>query len=246
MGYNAISAGSLREWVKARGSPLARLAYRGARWALSASVPVIPALHRPLYRLHWLVADGIDNALRVLWRTPLFQSRLERPAPGLRLTGGLPPVLGPLKMIIGADCRLSGRFVFMGRSGGASSPVLQIGRNVDLGWGGSIAVGRFVSIGDNVRLAPGVMLAGYPGHPLDASARARGEPETEDQVGDIIIDDDAWLATGVKVMAGVRIGRGAIIAAGSVVTRDIPAFVMAAGAPARPVKTLPGGADEPR
>ena len=63
-------------------------------------------------------------------------------------------------------------------------------------------------------------------------------PDTEDQVGDIVIENDVWLATGVTVLAGVRIGRGSIVAANSVVTRDLPPGVLAAGAPARVVRHL--------
>ena len=84
------------------------------------------------------------------------------------------------------------------------------------------------------------MLAGYPGHPLDARARAAGAADTDEQVGDIILEDDVWLATGVTVIAGVRIGRGTVVAAGSVVTRDLPANVLAAGNPARVIRSIAG------
>jgi acetyltransferase-like isoleucine patch superfamily enzyme len=47
-----------------------------------------------------------------------------------------------------------------------------------------------------------------------------------------------WLATGVTVLAGVRIGRNSIIGAGSVVTKDIPANVIAAGSPAKVIRVL--------
>ncbi len=60
-------------------------------------------------------------------------------------------------------------------------------------------------------------------------------------MGDIILEDDVWLATGVSVMAGVRIGRGTIVAAGSVVTHDLPAGVLAGGIPAQVIHSLEGG-----
>ncbi|MUG92446.1 acyltransferase [Scytonema sp. UIC 10036] len=49
----------------------------------------------------------------------------------------------------------------------------------------------------------------------------------------ITIEDDCWLGTGVKILDGVRIGRGSIIGAGAVVTKDIPPYSIAVGVPAR-------------
>ncbi|MCF6157659.1 MAG: acyltransferase [wastewater metagenome] len=54
--------------------------------------------------------------------------------------------------------------------------------------------------------------------------------------GNIIIEDDVWLGCGVIVLDGIRIGKGAVVGAGSVVTHDIPAGSIAAGIPARIIK----------
>lgn len=54
----------------------------------------------------------------------------------------------------------------------------------------------------------------------------------------IVIEDDVWITSNVTVLGGVRIGRGTIIGAGSVVTKDIPPFTFAAGNPCRPIKPL--------
>lgn len=53
---------------------------------------------------------------------------------------------------------------------------------------------------------------------------------------DVIINEDVWCGFNVCIMAGVEIGRGCTIAAGSVVTRSLPPYCMAAGIPARPIK----------
>jgi acetyltransferase-like isoleucine patch superfamily enzyme len=102
----------------------------------------------------------------------------------------------------------------------------------------TIAVGRRINIGNNVRIAGRAMLLGYPGHPLDPVARASGQPDTDDQVGDIILEDDVWLASGVLVLPKVRIGQGTIVAAGSVVTKDLPPMALAGGTPARVLRYL--------
>jgi acetyltransferase-like isoleucine patch superfamily enzyme len=229
---------ALRRWIKAGESPWAARLYRLARWMRGAGVPVVPAVHGPLYIAHRTIAGSISNAKRVLWFTPLFQARLTSPAPRLYIYGGLPLVLGNVTIHIGADCRVGGKINITGRTSGAMTPELSVGRNCDIGWGSTLAVGRRIDIGNNVRLAANVHLAGYPGHPIDAAARARGEPETDDQVGDIVLEDDVWLASGVTVLKGVRIGRGTIVGAGSVVTKDLPPFVLAGGAPARIIRPI--------
>jgi acetyltransferase-like isoleucine patch superfamily enzyme len=233
-----MALSQLRSWVKAQETPSAQWVYQFLKGLRGVSLPMIPLLHRPLYALDRLARSFFSNAIRILWSTPLFQSRLVDAAPRLFLYGGMPLVLGRVDISVGADCRISGQTTISGRSSMVSVPQLFVGNNCDIGWQTTIAVGGRISIGDNVRIAGRAFLAGYPGHPIDARARAAGAADTQDQIGDIVLDDDVWLATGVTVLAGVRIGRGAIIGAGSVVTKDVPAFALAAGVPARVIRQL--------
>jgi acetyltransferase-like isoleucine patch superfamily enzyme len=229
---------SLRTWVKSRNTPLSRFAYCAFTSLKTFRVPVIRPLHRTLYAIHLAVQRTIWELTRNLWYTPLFVSRLETPAPGLLLYGGMPQVIGRLRIRVGRGTRISGKSTLIGRSASAAAPLLDIGDNVDIGWQSTISVGTRVEIGDNVRLAGKCMLAGFPGHPMDAADRAAGLPDTPDQIGDIVLERDVWLATGVTVLAGVRIGAATVIGAGSVVTRDLPPGVLAAGVPARVIRRL--------
>ncbi len=228
---------ALKQWAKRRDTPASRAIYDLAKAVRGARVPVIRPLHRTLYGLHLGIRNALAEAGRILWWTPLFLSRVENSAPGLRLYSGMPQVIGPLRIRLGRDVRLSGISTLIGRSSSAD-PVLSVGDNVDIGWQTTISVGTKIEIGNNVRLAGRCMLAGFPGHPLDPVARAEGKADTEEQIGDIILENDVWLATGVMVMAGVRIGHGTVVAAGSVVTKDLPPMVLAAGAPARVIRSL--------
>ena len=56
--------------------------------------------------------------------------------------------------------------------------------------------------------------------------------------GPVIIEDNVWIGTKASIMPGVRIGKGAIIAANSVVTHDIPPYCVAAGIPAKVIKVV--------
>jgi acetyltransferase-like isoleucine patch superfamily enzyme len=232
-----MNAAAFRQWVKRREHPLADSLFRAATFLRGFSVPCVKPLHGALYRLHVGGRDVIADVFRIFWWTPMLQSRLAAPAPRLYLYGGLPLILGNLQIRLGEDCRMSGQTTLTGRAGG-EPPELIVGRNCDIGWQTTIAVGRKVTLGDNVRIAGKAFLAGYPGHPLDAAARAKGLPDDDSQIGDIVLEDDVWLATGVTISAGVTIGRGTVVAAGSVVTKDLPPGVLAAGVPAKIIRKI--------
>jgi maltose O-acetyltransferase len=90
-----------------------------------------------------------------------------------------------------------------------------------------------VTIGDGVQIASGVQLlaADHPREPeLRADGLELGRP--------VVIEDNVWLGAGAIVCPGVRIGRDSIVGAGSVVTRDVPPGVVAAGNPCRVIREL--------
>jgi len=95
-----------------------------------------------------------------------------------------------------------------------------------------------VTLGDRVSLGPRVKLV-VSSHPKASRLRAAGLVRK----GPIVIEDDAWLGAGAVVMPGVRVGRAAVVGAGSVVTRDVPAGHVVAGQPARTVRVLEDFAD---
>ncbi len=94
-------------------------------------------------------------------------------------------------------------------------------------------IGAPIEIGNRVRIGHDVSLLTVD-HRVGPAAMRSGERK----FGAIEIGDGAWLASRVVVLPGVRIGAGAIVAAGSVVTRDIPANTLSVGVPARVVRDL--------
>lgn len=90
-----------------------------------------------------------------------------------------------------------------------------------------------VTIGRDVKLGPRVQIvAAY--HPTDPVARASGR----ELAAPVTIGDGVWIGAGAIIGPKVTIGAGTTIGAGSVVTRDIPARVVAAGVPCRVIRTL--------
>lgn len=63
-----------------------------------------------------------------------------------------------------------------------------------------------------------------------------GESSEGISKGDIIVDDDVWIGYGATIMSGVHIGQGAVIAAGAVVTKDVPPYAIVGGVPAKVIK----------
>lgn len=90
-----------------------------------------------------------------------------------------------------------------------------------------------VTIGNNVFLGPNVQIYTAT-HPLAAEERNKGLEAAKP----IIIEDSAWICGGVIINPGVTIGKGTTIGAGSVVTRDIPPDVFAAGNPCNVIRNL--------
>lgn len=236
---------NLKAWLKNSDSAFARIIFSSLKSILQFEFPSIRFIHGPLYFLHKFVTGILSGATRILYWTPLFKSRLTTKAKGLYLYTGMPLILGPLEVSMGSKCRVSGHSTLSGRASRNIKPKLIIGDNVGISWQNEIFVGDRIEIGNNVRLAVKVRLVGYPGHPLDPVARAQGAPDSDDQVGNIIIEDDVWLTAGVTVMGGVTIGAGTIVATGSVVTKDLPPGVLAGGIPAKVIRPLNINARQP-
>ena len=90
-----------------------------------------------------------------------------------------------------------------------------------------------IAIGDDVQIGPNVQLL-TPTHPIDpVTRRARWEAAEP-----IAIEGNVWLGGGVIVLPGVTIGENTVVGAGSIVTKDLPKNVVAAGNPARIVRSL--------
>ncbi|WP_396170082.1 sugar O-acetyltransferase [Flavobacterium sp.] len=92
--------------------------------------------------------------------------------------------------------------------------------------------GAKVTIGSNVFFAPGVQIY-TANHPLDAESR-----KTVENAFPITIGDDCWIGGNSIILPGINIGKGCVIGAGSVVTKDIPDNSLAVGNPAKVIKKL--------
>lgn len=116
------------------------------------------------------------------------------------------------------------------------------GRTIEIGdnffCGHNCHFGAPAVIGKKVMFAPCVALVGGD-HKIDNSGVIVMETG-RDEFRTIKIDDGAWLGYGTIVLHGVLIGKGAVVAAGSVVTKDVPPLAIVAGNPARLIRYRKG------
>ena len=114
-----------------------------------------------------------------------------------------------------------------------SDPVVRIGDRCLIGKGSGIVAHLSVEIGDDVWTGHFVYITdqnhGYEDPALPISQQS--QPERP-----VVIGDGSWLGHGTVVLPGAHIGRHVAVAAGSVVTGDLPDFCVAAGAPAHPIR----------
>jgi galactoside O-acetyltransferase len=121
-----------------------------------------------------------------------------------------------------------GRSAFFTAEGGS----IEVGDRVSFNTNVHVnaSVGKRIQLGNDVLVGPNVVLrsADHRFERTDVPIRNQGH-----NLGEIIIEDDVWLGANVVVVGGVRIGRGAVIAAGAVVTRDVEPMAIMGGVPAR-------------
>jgi acetyltransferase-like isoleucine patch superfamily enzyme len=101
-----------------------------------------------------------------------------------------------------------------------------------------LAAAVSIEIGDGTLLAPNVQIYDNPSHPVSPAARLRNDSFALEDARPVRIGENVWIGTGAMVMRGVTIGDGSIVAAASVVTRDVPPASLVAGNPATVIRSI--------
>lgn len=217
-------------------------------------------------RLQKLAAYGFPYALRFkLWRPTVSRVRgvvlrgqVDAVGRGMRVGAGVVIERDAGSRIIfgdGCEVREHARISAIRASVDAPGGILEVGdrtivkrgamihvKSGSMRIGSRCAIGRYcelscadteLTIGDNVRIATGVWI-GTGNHNfgrVDIPIIDQGVVQRP-----VAIGDDVWLGTRAVVVPGVKIGRGVVVAAGAVVTRDVPDHAVVAGVPAKVVR----------
>lgn len=144
------------------------------------------------------------------------------------------------KIIIGNNCDVRGELMTFGHGG-----AIIIGDYSFVGERTKIWSAKKISIGDRVLISHNVNIHDNNSHSLDAKLRHEDylyistiglQKENNLEEKEIIIEDDAWIGFNSTIMKGVKIGKGAIIGANTIVTKDVPDFAVCVGNPMRIIK----------
>lgn len=159
---------------------------------------------------------------------------------------------------LGSGCQIYGaRFIQFGRGisvyqnlwleavteyrGEKFSPVIKIGDRVSFSNGVHISAINKITIGNDVLFGSNVYLSDH--NHGSYMGKEQSSPHISPSIrtlisnGEVIVEDNVWFGDNVNVVGPVRVGYGAIIAANSVVRKDVPPQTIVAGAPARVIKT---------
>jgi acetyltransferase-like isoleucine patch superfamily enzyme len=147
-----------------------------------------------------------------------------------------------VRIEIGKHTQIEGELLVFAHGGKIS-----VGDWCFIGEGSRIWSGSSIHIGNRVLISHNVNIFDNLTHPIDPKQRHLhfrrileiGHP-TDIELGDqpVVIEDDAWIGASASILRGVRIGHGAVVGAGAVVTQDIPSMTVVAGNPARIIRML--------
>ncbi|MES1217890.1 MAG: acyltransferase [Bacteroidota bacterium] len=144
------------------------------------------------------------------------------------------------KIILGSKTMLMGELLVFKHGG-----QIEIGNDCFIGEGTRIWSAKNITIGNRVLIAHNVNIHDQISHPLDSKIRHDDyklifEKGLQDNVDynekEVVIEDDVWIGFNVTILKGVKIGKGAIIGADTLIAENVPAFAVVIGNPARIIK----------
>lgn len=232
MGWDDLVAGARR------GEGPLKHARAAWRLLLDFRLPVV----RPVAAVFWAERDLRGRlwplVAKVLYREPLLRYRAEHVGRRLAMDGALPWITGNGKIWIGDDVTLGGTNSWVVGFKVSNDAQLVIEDHVNIGYQNTISVAKSVRIGAHTMLASRVQIYDNISHPLSPERRLRHESFSLDEASPVVIGRNCWIGNGAIIMRGVTIGENSVVGAGSIVTTDVPPNTLAAGVPARVIRSI--------
>ena len=185
---------------------------------------------RAVFRFRATAAGAVAELRTAWWRALGMEIGTGTRLPQVRVTW-------PHQVSLGDNCTLESDIYFKFDGIWAPGPSIVIRERVFIGLGCEFNIRKKIEVGANCLIASGCKFIDH-----DHGTARRDAPMNQQADGaeaEIIVEEDVWLGVNVIVLKGVQIGRGAIVAAGAVVTKDIGAYEIWGGVPARKIGERP-------
>jgi len=166
---------------------------------------------------------------------PLLRYYCTKVGNNVKLDGDFPLINGTGIIHIGSNVRIGNRVAWFLMNHFQEDPKLVVGDNTSLNYQIGISIARSVKIGNNCLIAGETVIFDNDSHNTYFADDRRMKP---DDVAPVVIEDNVWIGMRSMIMKGVTIGRGAVVAAGSVVTKDVLPLTLVGGNPARLIKSV--------
>ena len=179
---------------------------------------------RLIFRLRYFLFYLLGTLRAIYWRLLGMQIGNKTSVPKIFVTW-------PHQVTIGHNCQIEHLVYFHFDGIFQSGPSIKIGDHAFIGFGCEFNIRRTITIGNHCLIASGCKFIDH-----DHNISGKGLfPQIDGAEEEIFIQNHVWLGANVIVLKGVNIGEGAVVAAGAVVTKSIPANEIWAGIPAKKV-----------
>ena len=170
-----------------------------------------------------------------LYYEPLLRYRCTSVGRNVRTDGDLPLIIGSGRIVIGDNVTIGNRQAWVVSPNLVDQPELIIGDNTTINYCTEISVEVKVEIGSHCIIAGETKIFDNNSHSLHLENDRR---MSQKDIAPVRIEDHVWIGMRAIILKGVTIGRGSVVAAGSIVTKDVPPMTLVAGNPARVIKKI--------
>jgi carbonic anhydrase/acetyltransferase-like protein (isoleucine patch superfamily) len=221
--------------IRSRSNPFYQFLYDSYKSIQKVYVPVPPVLAQAMYSERTIRHNLFLWFSNKFYYEPILRSRCASVGRNMQTDGDIPLILGSGKIVIGDNVKIGNRNAWILSSNLYEYPELTIGSHTVVNYQVVISVECRVTIGSNCQIAGESIIFDNNSHSIYYT---NDRKMSKDDTAPITIEDNVWIGMRSMIMKGVTIGRGSVIAAGSVVTKDVPSMTVVGGNPARVLKEI--------
>jgi len=210
------------------------LIYNTYKYMKNMSMPIPSYIAKALYFERALRHELFRWVANKFYYEPLLRTRCASVGRNVQCDGDIPLIIGSGEIIIGDDVFIGNRGAWFVTSNVHEKPLLKIGNNTSINYRTVISVEKEVIIGNNCLIAEETKIFDNNSHGIDYRHRKL----TENDIGSVIIEDNVWIGMNSIILKNVRIGQGAVVSAGSVVTKKVEPMTIVGGNPAKFIKKI--------